>query len=161
MANMHSLFLDFDEKIKLTPTKSNNLKTSRNALRKDIKDWFEDEGKKQPNFCWQGSFAMKTTVNPLGDHEYDMDDGVYLNGYSDDQDTWPAPSTVHSWIKTATDDRTDKDSVDKNTCVRVMYAANYHIDLPIYIMKDSVPYLAHKSKPLNISLIFLIVRLGN
>lgn len=146
MANMNELFLTFDEKIKLTTAKSNSLKTSRDSLRKDIKSWFEDNDKSKPNFCWQGSFAMKTTLNPLGENDYDMDDGVYLNGYSSDQDTWPAPSTVHKWIKDATDDRTEQDSIDKNTCVRVVYANNYHIDLPIYIMKDEVAFLAHKSK---------------
>lgn len=146
MANMNELFLTFDEKIKLTTAKSNSLKTSRDSLRKDIKSWFEDNDKSKPNFCWQGSFAMKTTINPLGENDYDMDDGVYLNGYSSDQDTWPAPSTVHRWIKDATDDRTEQDSIDKNTCVRVVYANNYHIDLPIYIMKDEVAFLAHKSK---------------
>lgn len=146
MANMNELFLTFDDKIKLTTAKSNSLKTSRDSLRKDIKSWFEDNDKKQPGFCWQGSFAMKTTINPTGENDYDMDDGVYLNGYSSDQDTWPAPSTVHRWIKDATDDRTEQDSIDKNTCVRVVYANNYHIDLPIYIMKDEVAFLAHKSK---------------
>lgn len=145
MANMNELFLKFDEKIKLTTAKSNNLKTSRDALRTDIKQWFEDNDKKQPNFCWQGSFAMKTTINPIGINDYDMDDGVYLNGYSSEQDTWPATSTVHKWIKDATDDRTEQDTIDKNTCVRVVYADHYHIDLPIYIMKDEIPYLAHKT----------------
>lgn len=146
MANMNELFLTFDEKIKLTTAKSNSLKTSRNSLRKDIKSWFEDNDKSKPSFCWQGSFAMKTTINPTGENDYDMDDGVYLNGYSSDQDTWPATSTAHRWIKEATDDRTEQDSIDKNTCVRVVYANNYHIDLPIYIMKDEVAFLAHKSK---------------
>lgn len=146
MANMNELFLTFDDKIKLTTAKSNSLKTSRDSLRKDIKSWFEDNDKNQPSFCWQGSFAMKTTINPTGENDYDMDDGVYLNGYSSEQDTWPAPSTVHRWIKDATDDRTEQDSIDKNTCVRVVYANNYHIDLPIYIMKDEVAFLAHKSK---------------
>ena len=34
--------------------------------------------------------------------------------------------------------------VDKNTCVRVTYVNDYHIDLPVYIIKDDVVYLAHK-----------------
>ena len=146
MANTNELFLSFYENIKLSSTRSNNLKISRDALRSDIKEWFEEKGKTKPNFCWQGSFAMKTTVNPLEGNEYDMDDGVYLNGYTDDDEEWPTTTTVHTWIKNATDERTKQDSIDKNTCVRVVYADNYHIDLPIYIIKNETPYLAHKTK---------------
>ena len=58
MANTHSLFQDFCSNITLSQAKSNSLKTSRNALRSDIKNWFSDKGKKQPTFCWQGSFSM-------------------------------------------------------------------------------------------------------
>lgn len=146
MANLNKLFSDFNDKITLTTTKSDSLKKSRDALRKDIKTWFSDKEKLQPKFCWQGSYAMKTLVNPLGDKDYDLDDGVYVQGYADvDMDEWVLPATIHSWIKDAVKDRTKIDVIDKNTCVRVPYAAGYHIDLPIYIYKDDVAYLAHKS----------------
>lgn len=145
MANTNSLFLSFDEKIKLTTAKSDNLRRSRDALREDIKQWFDDNGKLKPSFCWQGSFAMKTTVNPING-DYDIDDGVYLSGYETaDNDEWPATATVHRWVKNATDEQTCEESVDKNTCVRVKYASGYHVDLPIYIVKDDTAYLAHKS----------------
>lgn len=142
--NLNGSFIKFDNEIKLSTSKCNKLKTSRNALRTDIKEWFSENDKKQPKFCWQGSFAMKTTVNPISD-DYDLDDGVYLQGYSDNEDEWPSTTSVHNWVKTATDERTSLDSTDKNTCVRINYADGYHIDLPIYIMKNDEPYLAHKS----------------
>lgn len=142
--NLHNSFIEFDDKIKLSQSKANKLKASRDALRTDIKEWFTENDKKQPKFCWQGSFAMKTTVNPISD-DYDLDDGVYLQGYSNDENEWPSASSVHNWVKAATDERTSLDSTDKNTCVRINYADGYHIDLPIYIMKDDEPYLAHKS----------------
>ncbi len=146
MANLNKLFSKFNDKITLTSAKSNSLKKSRDALRADIKKWFSDKGKLQPKFCWQGSYAMKTVVNPLGDKEYDLDDGVYIQGYEDqDMDDWVSATTVHSWIKDAVHDRTQIDTIDKNTCVRVPYAAGYHIDLPMYICKGDVAYLAHKS----------------
>lgn len=90
---------------------------------------------------------MKTTINPLGDKEYDLDDGIYLNGYSDKESSeWPSTTTVHSWIKDAVDGHTLEAPIDKNTCVRVVYAKGYHIDYPIYILKDGVnARLAHKS----------------
>lgn len=146
MADLNRLFSKFNEKITLTNSKSNSLKKSRDALRVDIKKWFEDKEKFQPKFCWQGSYAMKTVVNPLGDKEYDLDDGVYIQGYENhDIDDWISTSTVHSWLKDAVHDRVDENVIDKNTCVRVPYAAGYHIDLPIYICKDNIAYLAHKS----------------
>ncbi len=146
MADLNKLFYKFNETITLTTAKSDSLKKSRDALRADIKNWFSDKDKRQPKFCWQGSYAMKTVVNPLGDKEYDLDDGVYIQGYEEqDIDNWVSTSTAHSWIKDAVNDRTQKDVIDKNTCVRVPYAAGYHIDLPMYIYKDGVAYLAHKS----------------
>ena len=76
-----------------------------------------------------------------------MDDGVYLQGYDDvDQDDWPTPSTVHKWVKDAVEDRTKLSPIDKDTCIRVCYSAGYHIDLPIYIVKDDVAYLATKKE---------------
>ena len=147
MADIHDLFKKFNNEISLSTDKQNNLRKGRDALRSKIKTWFTDHDKQQPTFCWQGSFAMKTTVNPINGNEYDLDDGVYLSGYSDiDQDSWPSPITVHSWIKSAVDGHTQKSPVDKDTCVRVVYEAGYHIDYPIYIMQDDVAYLAHKTK---------------
>lgn len=147
MANTHTLFQSFCSNITLSTSKSHSLKVSRNALRSDIKTWFSDDGKKQPSFCWQGSYSMKTLNNPLSGGEYDLDDGIYINGYEDtDIEDWPAPSTVHSWVKKAVQDRTSQDSIDKDTCIRVPYKAGYHIDLPIYIMESDTAHLAHKSK---------------
>lgn len=145
MANTHELFKTFDEKITLTSTKQESLKKSRDALRKDIKNWFSDKEKRKPLFCWQGSYAMKTLINPLNNKDYDLDDGVYLQGYNETEiDSWETPTTVHRWVKDAVKDRTSIDVIDKSTCVRVPYVSGYHIDLPIYILKDDVIYLANK-----------------
>ncbi len=147
MADLQKLFEKFNEKITLTKSKSDSLKTSRDALRSDVKNWFSDKNKKQPKFCWQGSFAMKTVVNPLDGKEYDLDDGVYIQDYENmEMDEWISPSTVHKWVKDAVYERNQQDVIDIDTCVRVPYAAGYHIDLPIYICKDDVAYLAHKNK---------------
>lgn len=67
----------------MTSTKKDNLKRGRDALRDKIKTDFKDKERRIPKFCGQGSYMMKTVVNPLGDCEYDIDDGVYLQGYSD------------------------------------------------------------------------------
>lgn len=152
LADINNLFIDFNEKISLSKTKADNLRRGRDALRKKIKEWFSDNEKDEPRFCWQGSFAMKTTVNPIGDGEYDLDDGVYLQEFFDeDNSTWPATSTVHSWIKSAVKGHTQSNPIDKDTCVRVIYANGYHIDYPIYIMSNEIAYLAHKTKGWTIS----------
>jgi hypothetical protein len=144
MADLNKLFAKFNETITLSSTKKENLKTGRNALRKKIKDKFTEKGRTNPKFCGQGSFMMKTTVNPI-DGEYDLDDGIYIQGYSDkEQADWLVASTIHSWIIDAVENHTSTPLVDKNTCVRVIYVNDYHIDLPAYIVKDDVAYLAHK-----------------
>lgn len=144
MADLNKLFLSFNTEITLNSEKKENLRTGRNALRKKIKDKFKEKDRNQPKFHGQGSYMMKTTVNPI-DGEYDLDDGVYLQGYSDKEiDEWPKVSTVHDWIKGAVDGHTTTPPVDKNTCVRVIYVNDYHIDLPTYIVKDDMAYLSHK-----------------
>ncbi|MTI47820.1 MAG: hypothetical protein FH761_08265 [Firmicutes bacterium] len=145
MPNLNNLFSGFNENISLKGTKRDNLKRGRDTLRKKVKDNFKDKDRKVPKFCGQGSYAMKTIVIPLEDKEYDIDDGIYLQGYSDKKKSdWPSTTSVHSWIKNAVDDHTNTPPKDKNTCVRVIYANDYHIDLPAYIIKDEVAYIAHK-----------------
>lgn len=155
MANLHDTFIEFDnEIIKLNSTKKAELRKSRNAIRGDIERYFVNNRPKHTvNFKGQGSFVMHTTILPISG-EYDVDDGVYIFGKEEDR---PEPQTAHNWIYEAVKDRTGQDTIDKNTCVRVQYAKQYHIDLPIYyktensqdeftIDTDEIPKLAHKSK---------------
>lgn len=151
MLNLNDLFLDFNDNLTLKKKYKDLVTTGRNALRNKIGSKFEENDRKKPKYYMQGSYAMNTAINPEEDEEFDLDDGVYLQGYSDDKDTWPATTTVHDWVKKAVDKHTSNDPIDKNTCVRVVYEEKYHIDLPIYIMgedeADNVcAYLAHKSK---------------
>ena len=146
MANLHSLFNMFNSEITISASKRESLKTSRDALRDDIKEWFSDHGKTQPTFHGQGSYAMKTLINPINGNEYDIDDGIYIEGYEDASPVeWPVPATVHSRRKDAVEDRTYAGATEKDTCVRVSYSKGSHIDLPAYIVQDGA-YLAHKSK---------------
>lgn len=69
-----------------------------------------------------------------------------MQGYSDDEDEWPAPATVHNWIIDAVKNHTKTDPENKKTCVRVIYKGSYHIDLPIYIESESKCKLAHLEK---------------
>lgn len=146
MANSHDAFQSYNSSITLTSAKTNSLQTSRDALRKIIRDYFDENDMYCPKFCWQGSFAMKTIVNPIDD-DYDIDDGIYLQGYENTAtDEWDSVDTVHTWVLNAVDDQTKEDSKDKSTCIRVYYSAGYHVDLPIYIVNNNTAYLAHKTK---------------
>lgn len=133
MANTQEQFEVFHDRIELHASKEANLQRGRDAIRDVIRDSFRDKKRSPvPEFCAQGSFAMRTTVNPI-DGEYDLDDGVYLQNLpQDDQAEWPTPAEVHQWIIEAVDGHTEQKPIDKTSCVRVVYAGQYHIDLPIY-----------------------------
>ncbi|MGE7121585.1 CBASS cGAMP synthase [Peribacillus sp. NPDC046944] len=149
MAECNDLFLKFNEEIKLSSEKKKSLRTSRNSIGKDIQKYFDETLKvKKPKFWGQGSYMMNTIIKPI-DGEYDIDSGVYLMHLSDtEEENWPATSTVHSWVKKAVENCTSTPPEDKNTCIRVIYKDDYHIDLPIYIKHKDMdhPKLAHKSK---------------
>ena len=147
MSDLNTLYNTFNEKIKLTSSKTDSLKRGRDAIRDKIRSDFSDKGRRKPKFRMQGSFAMKTTVNPVGENEYDLDDGVYLQGYSAfDKDEWPDTDEVHNWVVQAVDGHTKSDPEDKTSCIRVCYEAGYHIDLPIYIVKDECCFLDDKKR---------------
>ena len=156
MANNNDQFKAFNTSIKLSNDKKDELLKNRKALRKKIKKYFEENkpDEIQPKFHSQGSFEMNTTVNPIpvwsdeddkNLYKYDIDDGVYFIG-DEDQDDRYSIQTYHNWIYDAVDGHTGKDPIDKNTCVRVIYADGHNIDLPIYYKKGDIPELAHKTK---------------
>ncbi|MBD2168475.1 hypothetical protein H6G04_29270 [Calothrix membranacea FACHB-236] len=142
MANCHHCFLKFNSAIELKKTRKETLRTSRNAVREKIRKYFRDKQKGfYPRFHGQGSFMMNTIILPL-DGEFDIDDGIYFRV---DQKPQQTPDTFHRWICEALDGQTDESPIDKMTCVRVVYAGDYHIDLPIYyIVGNNCPKLAHK-----------------
>ncbi|WP_026886839.1 CBASS cGAMP synthase [Clostridium beijerinckii] len=155
MANLNELFLKYNTNISLSNIERERIIKGRDALRNKITSKFKEKGKSIPKFCMQGSFIMKTTVIPKEGEEYDLDNGIYIQGYSDDISKWPTTQTIHNWIYDGVDGHTDTPPVDKNTCIRVIYKADYHIDLPSYIVRDEeqedktiikVAYLAHKTK---------------
>ncbi len=144
MADCHDLFREFYEKIKLTSSKKTSLRKSREGIRNRIRTYFKESKKENaPKFIGQGSYYMASTVNPL-DGEYDIDDGVYLQNLPEDKRQWPAAETVHSWIKEAVEEHTSTPPEDRATCVRVIYAGEYHVDLPIYGINEGKAYLAVK-----------------
>lgn len=144
MANCNKEFHDFNQVIRLTDAKRENLRTSRDACRETITNRFQKNGiETMPEFQGQGSYVTDTITNPIkGD--YDLDDGVYFIG-DRTADQRATPEQFHKAIVAAVQDQTNE-VTDKDTCVRVRYAAGYHIDLPIYYASYLHPELAHKKK---------------
>ena len=144
MANCNQLFRDFNTVIALDSTRKEQLRISRNAVRERIRRYFwEKQNGLVPKFHGQGSFMMNTIICPI-DGEFDVDDGIY---FKVKVEPLQSINTFHDWICEAIDEHTKQEPIDKQTCVRLVYARQYHLDLPIYyIIEGQTPYLAHKGK---------------
>lgn len=152
MANNNEQFKAFHDSIKATKARKETLKTNRDALRDRIRKYFKENHDDyiQPKFCWQGSFAMDTILNPIKDENglgaYDLDDGIYFisNSEEDKKDLqW-----YHDEVLAAVEGHTDTGQEDNDPCVTVLYADGHHVDLPIYFMiEGETPQLAHKKTP--------------
>ncbi|MBD5441261.1 MAG: hypothetical protein HDR33_09680 [Treponema sp.] len=144
MKDLHNAYIDFENAITLTDARKEQILTSRNAVRDKIRKYFKDELKlNQPAFYSQGSFTIRTALNPLPDKEVDIDDGLYLSHVDkNNQNTWPTPKEVHALVCDALKDHTQNGCEDKHSCVRVVYKNFYHLDIPIYIMKNNHALLA-------------------
>lgn len=119
----------FLTKITLGSEKEEQLRRSRKGLRERLRKALSEKGVKDVKFYRQGSYAHRTLINPL-DGDYDIDDGIYmdLSGFKDE----PTPRTVHNWIREAAKGYTENDPIDKEPCVRAVFKAGYHVDLPAY-----------------------------
>jgi hypothetical protein len=144
MANCHKLFLDFNASIALESNRKKTLRKSRDAVRDKIRKYFRDKQNGFfPKFHGQGSFMMNTIIEPL-DGEFDIDDGIY---FKVEVEPLQSISTFHRWICEAINGHTKQEPIDKQTCVRLIYAKQYHLDLPIYyLIEGQTPYLAHKGQ---------------
>lgn len=146
MANCHALFATFNtDELKLTGTKKDRMRTSRDDLRKRIKSHFAQKHPEyKPKFYIQGSYKMGTVIRTDED-TCDMDNGVYF---------FPKPketaTTMQKWVLEAVEGATSTPPVHKNKCVRVIYKGDYHIDLPVYYRDSSEgndsPFLAVKEE---------------
>lgn len=147
MANCDSKLKEFHSKISMSKSKKMQLTGNRNAIRNKIKDYFKNELQvKIPKFWHQGSFALRTQITPIDD-EYDIDDGVYLQHFTNHSlSSLPAPQQISSHIKKALLKHTGEEPQIKKNCVRVTYAGNYHVDLPVYVEIDGTYYHGKNGK---------------
>jgi hypothetical protein len=147
MSNCKKEFDKFISIIDLSKTQKNYLMKARDAIRTKIRNYFKNDLEfKIPKFYQQGSFAIKTVINPIEPDEYDVDDGIYLQNLEDEINNWNSPEEVHDWIYKAVENHTSQKPENKKTCIRVFYKKDdkneYHVDLPIYGIYDEKMYLA-------------------
>jgi hypothetical protein len=152
MANLNSIFLEFNKRIRLPEDKRTELITVRDNLRQRIYTGFRFVWQKvrqnhTMEFQSQGSFVMDTIIRPEHD-DYDIDDGLYFIGTLDAKNR-PTPEQFHQWVCQALGDDYDdiEKVIDKTTCVRVQYKDGFHVDIPIYYANNvESPELADKAK---------------
>ncbi|WP_452222238.1 CBASS cGAMP synthase [Lacinutrix salivirga] len=145
MANCNKLFKDYNVNLTIKSAKKDRLKESKRVLRDRIRKYFKDNHPEYvPEFYIQGSYKMKTTI-VTKDDDCDLDDGVYFK-----REVGVTGTTLQKWVKDAVTGATSADPQHRKRCVRVIYAADYHIDFPVYYFQEDWehPRLAVKDEEL-------------
>ena len=124
-----------NQKVTLPQPDRTAMRDRRNANRDRLRDGLEKAQQPQPfAFHKQGSYAMLTMVQH-DDNAYDIDDGVYFTKEDLDGSRGGEMSAVDArkMVRDAVDDGSFKKSPEvRSNCVRVFYAAGYHVDMPVY-----------------------------
>ncbi len=143
MADCHNLFLEYNGGLNINKSKKDRLSKSKDALRKRIRNYFaEHHPEYKPMFYIQGSYKMGNMIKTKDD-ECDLDDGVYFLRKPD-----VTATTLQGWVYNAVEGHTEAGQQHRKKCIRVLYANDYHIDLPVYYQlagDDQHPFLAVKN----------------
>ncbi len=124
-----------DEKVTLAQADRTAMRDRRDANRNRVRSGLKSAGKPAPiEFKGQGSYAMKTmTQHP--ENDYDIDDGLY---FAAEDLVGPkggemSPLEVRQMVRDAVDDGSFKAKPEvRPNCVRVLYDAGFHVDIPVY-----------------------------
>ncbi len=124
-----------DDKVTLPQSDQGGMRERRNANRDRLKKGLDTAKKPAPNeFKSQGSYAMKTmTQHP--ENDYDIDDGVYFlrEELVGSRGAEMTALQARQMVRDALDDRSFNPPPETRTnCVRVLYDAGYHVDVPVY-----------------------------
>ncbi len=143
MANCNKLFLDFDINLNIPKAKKDKLKLSKEEIRTKIRNYFKaNYPEYKPEFYIQGSYKVGTIILTK-DNECDLDDGVYFR-----REQGVSGTTLQTWVKNAVDGHTTTPPEHRKKCIRVIFKAEYHIDIPVYYFPDGSdhPLLAIKNE---------------
>jgi len=129
----------FSEQVALKKSQQDEMRSRRDANRRRLEDGLNKEEKSLPSFnISQGSYAMHTMVNDK-DNDYDIDDGtVFLKeDLIGDRGAELSAINARKMVRNAIDDGSFQIPPElKTNCVRVHYAAGYHVDIPVYRKLD-------------------------
>lgn len=130
MTNFHR------DNVTLSNKQQGEMRTRRDAGRKRLENGLNEAEKPQPREVRsQGSYQMRTMVQD-DDNDYDIDDGAYFasDDLKDDSGTALTPKAARQRVCDALvwDGRLKQEATVKRNCVRQVYAAGYHIDVPVY-----------------------------
>ncbi len=124
------------EKVTLSNKQQDEMRTRRNAGRTRLENGLNEAQKPQPKEVRsQGSYQMRTMVQDDA-NDYDIDDGAYFafDDLKDDAGVALTPKAARQRVCDALvwDGRLRQEATIKRNCVRQVYAAGYHIDIPVY-----------------------------
>lgn len=129
-----------DDKVTLPQSERTNMRDRRDANRERLKTRLKAQEKPLPQeFIKQGSYAMMTMVQDAS-NDYDIDDGVYftqaaLKGPNGGDKT---PKDARQMVCDAlADERFNNQPAVKKNCVRIFYNDGYHVDMPVYRIRES------------------------
>lgn len=124
------------DNVTLSNKQQGEMRTRRDAGRTRLENGLNEAKKPQPKEVRsQGSYQMRTMVQD-DDNEYDIDDGAYFasDDLKDDASVALTPLAARRRVCDALvwDGRLKQEATVKRNCVRQIYAAGYHIDIPVY-----------------------------
>jgi hypothetical protein len=122
--------------VTLLKNQQDEMRTRRNAGRTRLENGLIEANKPQPKEVEsQGSYMMRTMVQDDA-NDYDIDDGAYFatEDLKDDAGAALTPKAARQRVCDALswDGRLKREATVKPNCVRQVYAAGYHIDIPVY-----------------------------
>lgn len=132
MPHLQPYFNAFNRRIQLSKSRLQLLNDKRQMFEKEMAAWFKGKWGMTPLFLVQGSMAIGTGVEPLGDDDFDIDIALLL----DQLDTrLYDPVAIKKEVETAAQ-RYQRTVHLKELCVTVEYLENgqsqYHVDLAVY-----------------------------
>lgn len=133
----HSEMTNFHrENVTLGTKQQDEMRTRRDAGRTRLENGLTEAKKPQPREVRsQGSYQMRTMVQDP-DNDYDIDDGAYFasGDLKDDAGNALSPLAARQRVCNALawDGRLKEVATVKRNCVRQVYSAGYHIDVPVY-----------------------------
>ena len=124
------------DNVTLSNKQQGEMRTHRDAGRTRLENGLNEAKKPQPKeIRSQGSYQMRTMVQD-DDNDYDIDDGAYFasDDLKDDAGVALTPKAARQRVCDALvwDGRLKQEATVKRNCVRQVYAAGYHIDIPVY-----------------------------